>query len=1043
MAPPDAAPAADGGIDIPTAREAAVQRAHRLWGGNPVVQNVIPVFDAVGKLVAYDVDLALEPGPWSYAGVATEWQEVLNRTDGQRRHNRFTKDAQSIPSPVVETHRFGYVTVSANFDAYPIQSAGRCVSNYYASAWVAQNIASQALSVSTPRLVAAHWLGPLERAYRFEANGKEILVEGQEPWGWYDYETYLATAKTAAAARMVEVENSIAARGSNPQETLDRFRSDNRAALSNVLQESNAPLSTHYIPGYNTSFEPFEWHYGCAPTAGAMVLNYWDNASWYGKLNQSFCDRHDAIEGDDDCHVATLQHWLASFMHTDASGSTDLIAIYPGMKNYANYKGYNFAGGANWVCDYPDSRWNDIVSEINAGYPFVWSSSNYDGLGVAHSVAAVGYDDALYDVLVYSTWRSNGSTPHHVYHSPGINGWTAGDAPRPGGLTDMLDVKLIQPDGYQGFGSCGSTGILHGGDTTTITWTNFDRPGYAVELYYSTDGGTAWTKIDDVGDTGWYIWSIPNISTTQGRIAVNQCSSQDTYTSNDGSYGDFTIGELLSMSTMAGGTVHPASGLYTTGQVVQISATADSGYYFAGWIGGGSGSYMGSNNPAEVTLNDDVSELAVIYPWPRATFGVDMKGKMKDGTFRPDSGDVVTIRGSFNDWGNSTNNPDTLRDADLDSIYTKQIPLRPDASVEYKFWKTPRGSGMGWEESIANRQFTVGKRDTLVGTACFNDECVIVHVWFAVDMRTKFQDGTFCPDSGDVVTVRGSFNDWGNSTNNPDTLVRHSKDSIYIKMLRLAAHTLHEYKFWKTPRGGGMGWEEGIANRQTEFGSQDLELPLVDFNNEHFPVLHLRVNALLQGPHAENRTMTKLMNTAGVLASHFGAQPFPADAVDSIAIEIRNADVESLSTIRRFAPAWLLTDCSIRKFSDTARTMVDFDSVPFGQYYIVVRHRNHLAVMSSAPYIGGGNTDPVTYDFTKSLDQYYHHIACLLSGKFYGLYAGDADGSGDVGALDRSVTWNLRNQTGYLNADVDLSGDVGALDRSTTWNNRNAVSKVP
>ena len=257
---------------------------------------------------------------------------------------------------------------------------------------------------------------------------------------------------------------------------------------------------------------------------------------------------------------------------------------------------------------------------------------------------------------------------------------------------------------------------------------------------------------------------------------------------------------------------------------------------------------------------------------------------------------------------------------------------------------------MGWEEGIVNRKLTVGFADTIPHIACFNGECLSVRVTFLLDMRTQRKDGTFRPDLGDVVTIRGSFNDWGNTTNNPDTLVGDAHDSVFVTTLSLAPHTMYDYKFWKTPRGGTMGYEEGIPNRQIDFGAQDVELPRVYFNNDLVPTLHLRVKAFLQGPYAGDHTMKRSLNTGGTLAAHFGAGTFPGNAVDSITIEIRNAAVGKEATMRRWAPAWLLADGSIRAFTDTARTTVDWDSVSWGQYYIVLRHRNHLAAMSRIPY---------------------------------------------------------------------------------------------
>lgn len=208
----------------------------------------------------------------------------------------------------------------------------------------------------------------------------------------------------------------------------------------------------------------------------------------------------------------------------------------------------------------------------------------------------------------------------------------------------------------------------------------------------------------------------------------------------------------------------------------------------------------------------------------------------------------------------------------------------------------------------------------------------------------------------------------------------------------------------------------------------------------HYKPVHLGLKVFLQGPFIVS-AMTKSLNTAGWLASRFGAGKLPSNAVDSINIELRNAAVGGSATIRRYVPAWLLTDGSIRMFKDTATALVEWDSVAAGSYYIVVRHRNHLAVMSASALSLSATT--TLYDFTTGLTQYYAGEAALLTTGVYGMSCGDADGSGDVAAGDRTLTWNGRNQTGYLNADVDLSGDVAAGDRTLTWNNRNKSTKVP
>lgn len=205
--------------------------------------------------------------------------------------------------------------------------------------------------------------------------------------------------------------------------------------------------------------------------------------------------------------------------------------------------------------------------------------------------------------------------------------------------------------------------------------------------------------------------------------------------------------------------------------------------------------------------------------------------------------------------------------------------------------------------------------------------------------------------------------------------------------------------------------------------------------------LPLSAKVILQGPYSSAlATMTQSLYTAGILTSHFDGISIPADAVDSITVEVRDAPVAADATVRRFVPAWVSTGGVISLFNPGG-TALSVDSLLPGSYYLAIHHRNHLAVMSAnavALSIAGA-----AYDFTTGLDKYYGGEACLLAPGVYGMWAGDADASGDIAASDRTSTWNSRNQTGYLRADVDLSGDVSAGDRTLTWNSRNKSSKVP
>ncbi|MBI3578627.1 MAG: hypothetical protein HY089_04355, partial [Ignavibacteriales bacterium] len=198
----------------------------------------------------------------------------------------------------------------------------------------------------------------------------------------------------------------------------------------------------------------------------------------------------------------------------------------------------------------------------------------------------------------------------------------------------------------------------------------------------------------------------------------------------------------------------------------------------------------------------------VVAPWVmdsvaqaqnNVTFRVNMSIKMREGSFKPGSGDVVTVPGDFNSWNSAK---DTLKSTGpTDSIYTVTKSL-PAGAINYKFFKTLRG-GIDWEGD-PNRTYTVVAGAQTLPVEYFGRDSVYtppvnVPVTFRVNMRVKMIEQTFRPDLNDIVRVAGSFNDWGNST---DTLKKGATDSIYSKTVTMLEGTAIQYKYLKTPRGG-------------------------------------------------------------------------------------------------------------------------------------------------------------------------------------------------------------------------------------------------
>ena len=167
-------------------------------------------------------------------------------------------------------------------------------------------------------------------------------------------------------------------------------------------------------------------------------------------------------------------------------------------------------------------------------------------------------------------------------------------------------------------------------------------------------------------------------------------------------------------------------------------------------------------------------------------------------------------------------------------------------------------------------------------------------------------------------------------------------------------------------------------------------------------------------------------------AKYWAVQPsaFAAELVDFLVIELRTSTSPSSLVMRRVA--LLMGDGKVRGFDGSA--LPRFSGVPVGKYYVVVRHRNHLDVMSAAPVTFAAD-GTATYDFTKSASAAYGTGGQVqIESGVYGLYTGDMDASGSVDATDIFNVWSFQNgYAGYRTADLDLSGFVNAFDFIKLW----------
>ncbi|UCG42911.1 MAG: T9SS type A sorting domain-containing protein [candidate division WOR-3 bacterium] len=133
----------------------------------------------------------------------------------------------------------------------------------------------------------------------------------------------------------------------------------------------------------------WDWHYGCAPTAAANVLTFWDECGYGLLVDSVMANVPDPIEGDRDS-VPNVSWQLAVAMGTDTieSGRTDANSIPMGIADVC--------AGSDWGNHYDFTSflaWNEhglIVEEVKAGRPGVMVLTAHPDYG-SHAVTFHGW----------------------------------------------------------------------------------------------------------------------------------------------------------------------------------------------------------------------------------------------------------------------------------------------------------------------------------------------------------------------------------------------------------------------------------------------------------------------------------------------------------------------------------------------------------------------------------------------------------------------------------------------------------------------------
>jgi hypothetical protein len=221
--------------------------------------------------------------------------------------------------------------------------------------------------------------------------------------------------------------------------------------------------------------------------------------------------------------------------------------------------------------------------------------------------------------------------------------------------------------------------------------------------------------------------------------------------------------------------------------------------------------------------------------------------------------------------------------------------------------------------------------------------------------------------------------------------------------------------------------------------------------------IYANFTVFLQGPYVMGGSMTHNLgnniplvspyilpgqSSGQIIIAYPNVSPFYI--VDWVMVQLRTGTASS--TTVQSANAFLLSNGALVD-------VLGNNSLPFfltagNQYYIVVKHRNHLAIMSAVSYsFSNDPANPTTINLSEAGSAYGANNGGfkLMQEGIYAMYAGDADGNGRIQANDRNNFWRVQTNTGgYKSADFNLNGLVQANDRNNFWRtNSNRSTLVP
>ncbi|MFH1050469.1 MAG: hypothetical protein V1779_06000 [bacterium] len=235
--------------------------------------------------------------------------------------------------------------------------------------------------------------------------------------------------------------------------------------------------------------------------------------------------------------------------------------------------------------------------------------------------------------------------------------------------------------------------------------------------------------------------------------------------------------------------------------------------------------------------------------------------------------------------------------------------------------------------------------------------------------------------------------------------------------------------------------------------------------------LVLRARALMEGPYRYGTMATDLQKRGLLPNTPPDIYPYNLDPkrdsnvaniidtgiVDWVLIEFYKDSLNSGEVFYRCA--FMRSDGMIVDVDGTSNVSIARGGMEEGNYYVGIRHRNHLPIYSLNYVAIFPSPDKPVFDLTKP--EYIFGGASAMkpvgfdldNSLLFAMVAGDVDGDGYITdkddifgkVLERDdlKIWEKRDIEGYLPWDVTLSGYIHTRDLNYSWNNRGRSAITP